>query len=291
MSERKGGSPSGVASVLLAGTLWGIIGIWTRNLMAGGLSPWSIVSVRNLAGLAVLTPLCAIFDRSVFHVELRHLKYFFGTGILSTVVYTLCYYTCQRICSLAVATVFMYTSPIFVVLLSALLWRERITGRKVLALVLTVAGCAMTCGLLSGHQTVTALGVALGLGSGFFYSLYSIFSRCALAHYSSMTVTYWTYVFSALGSLFILRPSEIASAFSQPYMWGLAAGMVVVSSMLPVILYTRGLATVEAGRASIMCSVELVVACVVGILAFREPLTILSAAGVVCILVAVYMLR
>lgn len=291
MTEQKTASLGGVVSVLLAGSLWGMIGIFTRRMMAMGLSPYSIVAVRNIAGLAVFTVVFALFDRSVFRVRLRHLPHFFGTGILSTLLYTLCYYSCQEICSLAVATVSMYTTPIFVVLLSALLWRTPITGKKLLALVLTVAGCALTCGFFSGEQTVTGFGVLLGLGSGFFYSLYTIFGRYALDHYPSMTVTYWTYVFAALGSLFILRPAELAAGFAQPAMWLNTACMVVVCSMLPVALYTQGLSTVEPGRASILCSVELVVACIVGILVFGEALTVLSAAGILCVLAAVFILR
>ena len=291
MAKQKKDSLGGVVSVLLAGSLWGIIGIFTRRMMAMGLSPYSIVAVRNLAGLALFTLVFALTDRSVFRVRVRHLPWFFGTGIVSTLLYTLCYYSCQEICSLAVATVFMYTTPIFVVLLSALLWRTPITGKKLLALALTVAGCALTCGLFSGEQTVTCIGVLLGLGSGFLYSLYTIFGRYALDHYPSMTVTYWTYVFAALGSLFILRPGELSAGFAQPAMWLNAACMVAVCSMLPVALYTRGLVSVEPGRASILCSVELVVACIVGILVFGEALTILSAAGILCVLAAVFILR
>ena len=36
------------ASILLAAALWGIIGIWNRALMGYGLSPTTIVVVRNV---------------------------------------------------------------------------------------------------------------------------------------------------------------------------------------------------------------------------------------------------
>ena len=64
------------ASILTAAALWGIIGIWNRNLMGLGLSPTGIVLVRNLGGMVALVALFALKDRSVFRVKREHLKYF-----------------------------------------------------------------------------------------------------------------------------------------------------------------------------------------------------------------------
>jgi len=184
------------AAILLAAALWGVIGLWNRTLMAAGLSPISIVVVRNFGGMALLAAVFAARDRSVFRVERKHLKYFFGTGVVSVLLFTCCYFTCQKLCSLAVASILLYTAPAIVVVLSALLWKEPVTGRKLLALFLTLAGCACVCGVFGGALDVTLTGVLLGLGAGFFYALYSIFGRYALAHYDAMTVTVWTFLFA-----------------------------------------------------------------------------------------------
>lgn len=289
-TETKKTPRGAAASILVAAALWGIIGVWNRRLMAGGLSPYSIVVVRNCGGLVLLTAVMALRDRSVFRVERQHLKYFFGTGVVSVVLFTVCYFSCQEICSLAVASILLYTAPAIVVVLSALLWREPVTKKKLLALGLTLVGCALVCGVFSGALTVTGGGIALGLGAGFFYALYSIFGRYALAHYGPMTVTVWTFVFAGVASLVLVRPAELA-ALAQPSMALTAVGLVVCSTVLPYILYTRGLARVEAGKASILASLEPVVASVAGVVLFGEPMSPLTAAGIVCVLAGVYILR
>jgi drug/metabolite transporter (DMT)-like permease len=292
LEETQKKAPAGAcASILAAAFLWGIIGLWNRRLAAGGLSPLSIVVVRNLGGMVLLLAIFAVRDHSVFRVKREHLKYFFGTGIISVVLFTCCYFTCQQLCSLAVASVLLYTAPSFVVLLSAILWKEPVTKRKLLALALTLVGCACVCGVFAGDLTVTPLGILLGLGSGFFYALYSIFGRYALAHYNSMTVTVWTFIFAGPASLVLLRPTELASSFQTPSMWLLALGLVVCSTVAPYILYTRGLARVEPGQASIMASMEPVVASLAGALVLGEPLGLLSVVGIVCVLAGVYILR
>ena len=289
-TETKKTPRGAAASILAAAALWGIIGVWNRRLMAGGLSPYSIVVVRNCGGLVLLLAVMALRDRSVFRVERQHLKYFFGTGVVSVVLFTVCYFSCQEICSLAVASILLYTAPAIVVVLSAILWRERVTKKKLLALGLTLVGCALVCGVFSGALTVTGGGIALGLGAGFFYALYSIFGRYALAHYGPMTVTVWTFVFAGVASLVLVRPAELA-ALAQPSLALTAVGLVVCSTVLPYILYTRGLARVEAGKASILASLEPVVASVAGVVLFGEPMSPLTAAGIVCVLAGVYILR
>lgn len=285
-------SPRGAyASILAAAALWGIIGVWNRNLMAAGLSPTGIVVVRNFGGMLLLLAVFAVKDRSVFRMRREHVKYFFGTGIISVVLFTSCYFSCQKICSLAVASILLYTAPSFVVILSAILWKEPVTKKKLLALALTLVGCACVCGVFDGGLTVTFTGILLGLGAGFFYALYSIFGRYALAHYSSMTVTVWTFIFAGPASLVMLRPAEMRAAFTAPSVWLLAAGLVVFSTVAPYILYTRGLARVESGKASIMASLEPVVAALAGVLIFGEPMGLLTLLGILCVLAGVYILR
>ena len=285
-------SPRGAyASILVAAALWGIIGVWNRNLMAAGLSPTGIVVVRNFGGMLLLLAVFAVKDRGVFRVRREHLKYFFGTGIISVVLFTSCYFSCQKICSLAVASILLYTAPSFVVIFSAILWKEPVTKKKLLALALTLVGCACVCGVFDGGLTVTFTGILLGLGAGFFYALYSVFGRYALAHYSSMTVTVWTFIFAGPASLVMLRPAEMRAVFTAPSAWLLAAGLVVFSTVAPYILYTRGLARVESGKASIMASLEPVVAALAGVLIFGEPMGLLTLLGILCVLAGVYILR
>ena len=277
-------------SILTGAALWGIIGLWNRRLLAAGLSPTDIVVIRNFGGMVLLSLVFLARDRSVFRVERACLPYFFGTGVVSVVLFTACYFSCQKICSLSVASVLLYTAPSFVVALSALLWREPVTRPKLLALALTLCGCALVCGLFERGLTVTPAGVLYGLGAGFFYALYSIFGRYALSSASALTVTVWTFLFAGSASLVFLRPAHM-TPLQSPATLGAAAGLVVFSTVLPYLLYTAGLARVEPGHASIMASLEPVVASLTGVLVFHEAIGVTGVIGVALVLAGVYILR
>lgn len=278
-------------SILGAAACWGCIGLFTRTLSRAGLGAANIVVIRNLGGLILLTLLFVLRDRSVFRVQPRHLPVFFGTGVVSVLFFTLCYFRCQELCSLAVSAILLYMSPAMVVLMSAVVFHEKITRKKLLALALALLGCSFVTGVWNGGLSLTAAGVFFGLGAAFFYALYSIFAPFGLRHYAPFTVVYWTFMFGGIGSLFFLDTSEMETVFADAKMFLVALGLIVISTVLPYLLYTRGLAGVESGRASILASIEPVVASFVGILAFGEPMSLTVFLGLGCILGCVYVLR
>ena len=194
--------------------------------------------------------------------------------------------------ALAVAAILLYTAPTFVVILSAILWKDKITKRKLLALVLAFLGCCFVAGILNGQLTLTTDGLLLGIGSGLFYSSYTIFGRFALKHYQPFTVTFYTFLIAGIGSLFMTNAGDLYTTFHSPQGILLSLGLMVCGTVLPYILYTKGLNDLgDSGKASILASVEPVVASLVGILAFGEPMTLGVVLGLVCILASVYILR
>ncbi len=278
--------------ILIAGITWGMIGLFSRHLYAAGFTPHTIVLTRNLGSLIVMTVLFFIIDKSVFRIKLRHFPYFIGTGVVSVVMFSLLYFMCQQQSSLATAAILLYTAPAIVMIMSAVIWHDKITKNKLIALAVTFMGCVFVSGILSGSLSVSAAALITGLGSAFFYALYSIFGRFALEKYSSFTVTYYTFLCAAVASLFVVSPSQtfsLLSASSVSFM--LALGLVVISTVLPFILYTKGLSQTESGKASILASVEPVAASLVGIIVFGEPLTLSVVTGLVCILIAIYVLN
>lgn len=273
------------AAVLAAGVLWGMIGLWNRTLMAAGLSPTGIVALRNFCGMALLSALCAARGGKEFRIRRDQLRWFFATGVVSVMLFTVCYFSCQRLCSLAVASVLLYTAPAFVVILSALTGEEKLGGKKLSALALCLVGCACVCGVFRGGQSVSLPGLLLGLGAGFFYALYTIFGRRALrSGCGAMTVTLWTFLFAGTASLLFVRPAEFAAAFTEPKSWLCAAALAALSTVLPYLLYTWGLSRVENGRAAILASIEPVAAALTGVLAFGEPLGGMTLLGTALVL-------
>ena len=279
-------------SIVLAAALWGCIGAFLKLLTAAGLSSMEGVAVRSAVSAVVYGLFLAITDQKALSIRPRHWYYFFGTGVCSLLFFNWCYFTTISQSSMSVAAVLLYTSPVFVALLSALFLKERFTAQKGSALLLTFAGCALVTGLFPlGQQHVSVGTILLGLGSGFGYALYSIFGKFALERYAPSTVTFYTFLFAAV---FSVPLSGLYRDLHLLVSWNAAVGGLgigVFCCILPYLLYTGGLRYVEAGKAAILATVEPFVAALLGILLFHEEVTPYKLLGMAAIFAAVLLLN
>ena len=275
--------------ILTAGAMWGSMGLFVRVLGKIGCSSFEIVFLRSIVTAVCLFLVLAVRDRSLFRVRLRDLWCFFGTGVLSIVFFNLCYFTTIRLSSLAVAAVLLYTAPAIVIVLSAILFQEKITSRKLVSLVLTLVGCICVSGMLSGDSAMTLQGFITGLGAGLGYALYSIFGRFALERgYRSFTISFYTFLFASIGTIPFISMNNIRRAVTtSPSQTGLVILYGVFTTVLPYILYTRGLQGVENGQAAIIASVEPVVATILGTVIYHEMLSLYEVIGIVLVLGAI----
>ena len=99
-------------AVLAAGTLWGSMGIFVRVMNAAGLSSMEVVALRILSGCLLVGLFLLLGKRELFRVRLRDLWCFVGTGIVSLLLFSYCYFTAMNHTSIAVAGVLLYTAPI-----------------------------------------------------------------------------------------------------------------------------------------------------------------------------------
>ena len=285
---------TGPALIILAGCFWGSMGIFVRRLGAYGFTSVQIVSIRVTLAAAAFSAFLFLKDRSGFRLSARDLPLFFGLGFGSILFFTVCYFTAIEMMTLSAAAILLYTSPIWIMLMSAVFFREKLTRKKLLALLLAFSGCVLVSGI-SGGGGVTPAGLLFGLGSGIGYGLYSILGTVALRRYSPYTVTTWTFLLAAAGSWLICRPADMiakfAAAENSAALLGLCVLTALITAVIPFLAYTLGLRTVEAGKAGILATVEPMVATLIGITVFSEPLTVLSGAGILLILAAVVLLN
>ena len=277
--------------ILLAGTLWGVIGIFFNLLSGLGFTQMQVVTIRAVTAALVLGVYILVRDPALLRVRLRDCWCFVGTGIISLVFFNWCYFTAMETTSLAVAAVLLYTAPVFVMLFSAVLFREPIGRRKVLALVMTFAGCLLVAGM-PGGGSVSPRGFLTGLGAGVGYALYSIFSRFALEKgYSSATISLYTFLFAGAAALPLSRLWEAGALLVLPEAAAGALGIGVLCCVFPYLLYTRGLAGVETGQAAIMATVEPAVAALVSFALYGESVLGAKGAGILLIFAAVAVLN
>ena len=280
--------------VLAAGTLWGIMGIFVRALASYGFTSVQIASMRIVFGALLFLLITAVFRPAQLKIHIQDVGLFLGMGLLSLLLFTVCYFTTISMASLSVAAILLYTSPIWVMLMSLVCFQESLTRRKVLCAAMAFGGCVLVSGIGSGSH-FSPMVIATGLLSAVGYGLYSIFGTFALRKYPPLTVTTYAFLFGAAGALFLCNPvSTVRVVCEAAHPTALVLLLIVtafVTAVLPYLLYTVGLSHMRASTAAIMASIEPVVATAAGAAVFHEVLTLPALLGIALVLAAIIVLN
>jgi drug/metabolite transporter (DMT)-like permease len=184
----------------------------------------------------------------------------------------------------------LYVYPALVLVGAVALGRERASARRVVALVIALAGTALVlAGAASGG--LDALGTAMGFGAALAYTIYILTGDRVGAGTPPLALAALVCVGAtctfALASLFRGGPSLGFEAAG----WGWIGAIALVSTVGAIILFFAGLARVGPSAASILSTLEPVVTVGLAALAFGESLGVVQLVGGVLVLGAVVVMQ
>jgi DME family drug/metabolite transporter len=285
----------GYLLVVTAACLWATLGLFYRVLSEEyALSKGVIVTYRaGIAGTLLLITL-GLFRPQLLRVRRQDWPYFLAFGSVGVAAFFLCYIQATTSGSLAVAAVLLYTAPIWITIWSVLRQGERLTIRKVVALMLAIGGCVLVADMFNpANLVVNGPALFFGVLSGLGYAAYSLWSAEGTRRgYNPWTVVAYSLAIGTL-VLFAVQPvHESLRPFSLPGAWPYLLGVSLGSSLLAPVCFTIGLQYVRTSNASILATIEPVVAALLGWLVVvpPEPLNVWQLSGGVCVLSAVIVL-
>ncbi len=281
MNARTGGrglTPErGLLLVLAAAFLWGLLGIFGKLAQVRGLSPLEIAFWRATLGGGLYLAHALVSRARLPRGRDALVTALFGlTGVS---VFYAAYQLAVRSGGASLASVLLYTAPAFVALMSWLFLQERLGRRELLAVAGTIAGISLISlgGGQGVHPTVAALG--WGLLAGLTYSLYYLYGKLFFSRFAPPALYAVALPIGAAGlAPFTHFTHKDAGA------WGLLVLIAVFSTYLAYLAYAAGLRLLPATRASVIASLEPVVAAGLAALVFGEQLSALAIVGAVVVL-------
>lgn len=283
----------GVIAALTAGVLWGFLGIFVRYLSAEGFTPVQMTCIRYIVVAIAFAAFILARHRRMLIVDRFDILLFAVIGIVGTLLNSVCYFASMERISLSLSTVLQYLSPFIVVALSVPLFHEKLTRTKTAAVLIAFMGCILCTGLITEPGSMDIIGIAMGVASGLFYSLYTLGSKKAASRgRSTPTIMLYSALFCAIG----LAPfADLPTAFGMMIgSWQnllMMLGLGVLMTLVPFGLYNVGINRMEAGKAAIITFVEPLAATVVGFMAFGESVTPEAIVGMIMILGSLFILE
>ncbi|MDK2914389.1 MAG: hypothetical protein PWQ79_1304 [Thermococcaceae archaeon] len=264
----------GYLFVFLAASMWGTLGIFAKYLDGFGLTPFTMVFYRVLFALTLLGFYLKL--RGIgFSIEFSRLKFYAIYGFFSIFLfYTLYFYT-VTISSVSFAVLLLYTAPVYSIILGRLLFKESLSPEKFLSLLMVISGVFLVNGVNSSFSTKA---LVFGLLTGLTYALYGVLAKFAIRKEEPEKALFYTLLF---GFVFLIPFTDFkVPAGSLPYLFGLA----FFPTFLGYILYNHALREVEVSRASIVATVEPVVAIFLAFVLFGEKLSTSQLLGAALII-------
>ncbi|HEY0737276.1 MAG TPA: EamA family transporter [Herpetosiphonaceae bacterium] len=285
----------GYVLVMIAACLWATLGLFYRVLSEEyGLTKGVIVTYRAGIAAVVLFAVLGIFDPRLLRVRRQDWLYFGLFGSVGVAAFFLCYIQATTTGPLAVAAVLLYTAPIWITIWAVLRQGEALTPRKLTALSLAFGGCALVANIFNpANLAINGLALLFGLLSGLSYAAYSLWS----AEGTRRGYNAWVVIAYSLGIgtlvLMAFQPLyEMLRPFTLPGAWPYLLGVSLGASLLASACFTIGLQYVRASNASILATIEPVIAALLGwlIVVPPEPLNGWQLLGGGCVLGAVIVL-
>ncbi|BAA29139.1 carboxylate/amino acid/amine transporter [Pyrococcus horikoshii] len=259
----------GYLLVFLAASMWGTLGIFAKFLYRYNLSTYTIVFYRVIFALIFLFIYLKIKKIPIL-IPKERLKFYIAYGFFSIFLFYSLYFYTVKISSVSFAVLMLYTAPAYSTILGKLIFNEEINKKKLLAVILVIGG---VISLNYGGISFSLKAIVAGLTSGFTYALYGVFAKMAVSKEEPERVLFNVLL---IGAIFLIPFTDFKiPPESLPYLIALA----FFPTFLGYILYNTALKTVEVSKASVIATIEPVVAMTLAFIIFGEELSIVQLIG------------
>jgi len=265
----------GYLMVAVAATLFAVNGTVSKVVLGSGLSSLELTQIRSTGAAAGFLAFILLFARATLRVGRRELLFLVVFGITGIGFVQWLYFIAIDHLPVGIALLIQFLGPLLVALFARFVYHERIRRRIWVALVLCIVGLSVVVEFWSGLAYST-IGITAALGAAFALAAYILMAERERKHRDPASLSFygfffatlfwavinplWQFPWDVLGDTVSLQGN--LSEYSAP-VWVLVAFIVVIGTMVTFTLLTGALRHIPATRASIVATLEPVIATIV----------------------------
>lgn len=279
---------------ILAGIMFGSGGVFVRTLTQNGIDSTTLLFLRF--SIAIIPILIAILftDKNLLKINLKDIPLILVCA-MCIVGLNLCYNESMNSISLSLAAVLLSLAPIYVLIFAYIVFREKITSKKIICMILAISGCILMTGLLENSLSSIPLhGIMAGIGAGLFWAVYLMASKKSIENGKhTYTILFYSIIFLSIGLIPFTHFNQVSSFINiNPILTILF--LIIHSTFsfaLPYIFSTLSLNYIDSGVSSILLSgAEPFAALIFGFLIYSEIPSILMFCGFLLTIISMTML-
>lgn len=261
----------GIIYVLLAGACFGFLGIFGRLAYGTGLEVSSLLFWRFFIAACLLWIFALVFRPKIFRLDTKQILISLGLGILGYALFSSFYFHAIKYLSVSLAALILFTFPLFVSLIEHFVFNQTLRALQWFSLFITLLGLALL--LSDGWNFESTQGVLYGFAAAITYSLYVVASGKVQKNVHPLSSSLYVITGATL-ALGLFHRVGLTQAFEfSGVQWGLVLGIAIISTIAPLSLFLAGLQRLPSSTASILVTVEPIVATFAAAVLLEETLT------------------
>lgn len=280
---------SALVMVVASAACFATLAVLTRLAYGEGAQPLPLLAWRFGLVSVLMAAFLLLRQPRALAAGAADLPRYAGLSLTGYGAASVCFFFALQQTSASVVAVLLYTYPAMVSVLAALFLGEPLKRMRVLAILLTFAGCVLVVGLLDARVSVSLTGVLLGLGAALGYSVFNILSYQLVGRRGRLVVMTYTFGLSAAGVALVtaVAGQSLAPAGWSSQLWLLLGAIVLVPTFLAVVLYLQGIRRLGAAQAAIVSTMEPVFTIVLAWLVLGERLSLVQLLGAALVIAGV----
>lgn len=284
----------GYLLIFFAGIFWGFGGYFVTRMSNLGVSSLMTAFTAHFLSLPPLL-VYLLVKKGIDGVKVSKKGFFYSIllGALAKGFFKLTNDTAVTLIGVASTSILVYLAPVFTAIMAMMFFKEKLHGYQHFSLVLNLLGCTlMVTGGNFAELNISGLGVTLGVMAGFFYALNTIFGKLATNGDDPETMTFYMLFFSSITMGIFAKPWQHLNLFTNSTIlfWAVLNSMAV--GLISNLFYLKGLAlNVEASKATIISSTEVIVSALTAIILLNENINLVSYFGIIIMLTSIVLMN
>jgi drug/metabolite transporter (DMT)-like permease len=272
----------GVLFIVVSAASYGVMPIFGRLAYEAGTNPITLLFLRF--AIASIFMIILMAAQGIAFPRGRTLIALIFMGALGYAGLSLTYFTALTLIPAGLVVILFYLYPAFVTVLAAMFLKKAITTVKVVALTMTFAGTVLIVRLDRGGGQI--LGVVLAIAAAVLCAAYMVISSKVIQKAGSFSASTVVSIACCVvfGGVVAVKGVKLPVTLMG---WVWVTALALVSTTLAFVTLFAGLRRIDPANASIIYTLEPVIAVALAAIVLEETLSASKILGGVLILAAV----
>ena len=273
----------GYLFAILSAVIFGCMPLMSSYIYADGVTPMTLVFLRNALSLLPLG-LLAYKEHGSLKIPVKLLPSISLIAVLGCCITPLLLFSSYQFIPSGAATVIHFAYPAIVMLGGIVFFKQKIQAMNVLCVVLCITGISL---FYSPEQSLNFTGSALSLGSAFSFAAYVLLlSRFDTTDVSGFLFSFYIALFSSIASLLLCLITNNLALPTTAFGWGMCVVFSLLVTTGAVVMFQQSAFLIGGEKVSILSTLEPITSVVIGGIVFHEIISLQVVIGTVLVIAA-----